>query len=115
MSAAREPGSGTRDAGDDEEPLGRPAVSRWKLALLGVVGVVVLAAPLWAPYVMRHMEFFRVRRIEIVGARYVAPSDILSRLNVDTLASIWDPTKPLAARIATHPQIQTVTVGRKLP
>lgn len=115
MSGKREEGSGTRELRDDEETLERPTVSRWKLALLGVVGVVVLSAPFWGPRVMRYMDFFRVRRIEIVGAHYVAPSDILSRLNVDTLASIWDPTKPLVARISTHPEIQTVTVGRKLP
>ena len=46
------------------------------------------------------MAFFRVRRIEILGARYVAPGDILARLHVDTLASVWDPTEPLVARVA---------------
>ena len=111
-------GSGKREEGSgdgDDAFVGRPAISKIKLALLGLAGVVVLAAPFWAPRVMRYMDFFRVRRIEIVGAHYVAPSDILSRLNVDTLASIWDPTKPLAARLTKHPEIQTVSVGRKLP
>jgi cell division septal protein FtsQ len=61
------------------------------------------------------MDFFRVRRVEIVGAHYVAPSDILSRLNVDTTVSVWNPTKPLEARVATYPEIQTVVVRRKLP
>lgn len=93
----------------------RPAISKVRLALITVGAAVVLASPFWAPLVMRRMAFFRVRRVELLGAHYVAPSDILSRLNVDTLASIWDPTKPLAARIAAHPEIQSVDVGRKLP
>jgi cell division protein FtsQ len=61
------------------------------------------------------MTFFRVHRIEILGARYVAPRDILSRLHVDTMASVWEPTGPLAARVARHPAIQHVVVRRKLP
>lgn len=93
----------------------RSPFRRLKLALFGIGAMLVLSSPMWAPLFMRRMAFFRVRRIEILGAHYVAPSDVLSRLNVDTLASIWDPTKPLAARIATHPEIAAVEVGRKLP
>lgn len=96
-------------------PAERPAMSKVRLALMVMAAAVALTSPFWAPLVMRRMAFFRVRRVEIVGAHYVAPSDILSRLNVDTLASIWDPTKPLATRIGEHPEIQTVDVGRKLP
>src|SRR4051812_35845452 len=108
MSAAR----------DSSEPAGQsaegtlPSMGRLKLALWGIVALLLLTSPAWAPLFMRRMDFFRVRRIEILGAHYVAPNDILSRLNVDTLASIWDPTKPLAARIATHPEIATADVGR---
>ncbi len=92
-----------------------PSTRRLKLALFGILALLVVSSPLWGSLFMRRMDYFRVRRIEILGAHYVAPSDILSRLNVDTLASIWDPTQPLAARIATHPGIATATVGRKLP
>jgi cell division protein FtsQ len=75
----------------------------------------MLSAPFWGPAIMRRMTFFRVRRVEILGAHYVAPGDILTRLHVDTLASVWNPTKPLVARIATHPEIQSAVVRRKLP
>jgi hypothetical protein len=34
---------------------------------------------------------------------------------VDTTASIWDPTGPLVARLASHPQLRRVSVRRKLP
>jgi cell division protein FtsQ len=61
------------------------------------------------------MAFFRVRHVEVVGARFVRPRDILDRLRVDTLASVWDPTGPLEARVARHPLVREVTVGRKLP
>ncbi|MGH7622394.1 MAG: cell division protein FtsQ/DivIB, partial [Gemmatimonadaceae bacterium] len=61
------------------------------------------------------MAFFHVRRIEIIGARYVAPSDILARLHVDTMTSVWDATQPLEARVAAHPEIQRAVIHRKLP
>lgn len=115
------PGRGSRDAPellDDElaaADQSGPPISRLKLALFGIAALLVLTSPLWAPLSMRRMEFFRVRRVEVVGARYLSPSDILSRLHVDTTASVWDPTAPLVARVAAHPEIQSVAIHRKLP
>jgi cell division protein FtsQ len=86
-----------------------------KLASFGVVAVLAVGSPFWGPLVMRRMAFFHVKRIEIIGAHYVAPSDILARLHVDTMASVWDATLPLASRIAAHPEIERVDVSRKLP
>lgn len=86
-----------------------------KVVALAAVALIVLTAPWWAPQIMRRMSFFHVRRVEIVGAHYLAPSDILARLHVDTTASVWDPTAPLVARLANHPEIQRVDIHRKLP
>jgi cell division protein FtsQ len=88
---------------------------RLKLALMGIGALVLVSSPLWGPLVMRRMAFFHVRRIEIVGAHYVAPSDILARLHVDTLKSVWDPAAPLAARVMTHSEVERAVVRRKLP
>lgn len=88
---------------------------RLKLALGAIVVLLVASSPLWAPLILRRMAFFHVRRIEIVGARYVAPSDILTRLHVDTMASVWDPTAPLAKRVESHAEVERAVVKRKLP
>jgi cell division protein FtsQ len=53
--------------------------------------------------------------VEVLGLRYTAPAEVLSRLHVDTTRSVWDPLDPLAARVATHPQIASAVVTRKLP
>lgn len=104
-----------------DEPRGRDGKTRvWsrarvRLAVAASIAVLALGAPFWAPLLLRHLSFFRVRRVEIVGARYVPVSDILERLHVDTTASVWDPTQPLVARLASHPQLRHVTVRRKLP
>jgi cell division protein FtsQ len=105
---------GTLDETRDQAERPR-RIAPWRLVALGAAALVVLASPWWGPALMRRMAFFRVRRVELLGAHYVAPGDILSRLHVDTMASVWDPTKPLVARVAAHPEIQSVVVRRKLP
>jgi cell division protein FtsQ len=80
-----------------------------------VVALALLASPLWAPPLLRRLSFFRVRRVEILGARYTLPADLLQRLHVDTTRSVWDPLEPLADRVRTHPQVESVTVSRRLP
>ena len=86
-----------------------------KLSLAGIGTLLALTVPLWAPLMMRRMDYFRVRRLEIVGTRYIAPNDIVSRANVDTTRSVWDPTAPIAGRVKTHPGVQDVAIRRKLP
>lgn len=88
---------------------------RVRLGIAAVVLVLFVGAPFWAPLLLRQLSFFRVRKVEIVGARYVTAGDILDRLHVDTNASIWDPTGPLERRLASHPQLRRVSVRRKLP
>ena len=101
----------TRDA---EKTEGR-RVPRLKLALVGIAALLVVSVPLWAPLLMRRMDFFRARRLEIVGTHYIATSDIVARANVDTMRSVWDPTGPIADRVRGHPGVETVAVTRKLP
>jgi cell division protein FtsQ len=87
----------------------------WKLALGAAAVVIALLVPLWGPHLLAELAYFRVRRVEIVGARFVQPSDILGRLHVDTLSSVWQPARPLEERIASHPGVRSVRVGRRLP
>jgi cell division protein FtsQ len=97
------------------ERSGAARFPRWRLALGGVLVVVLLAIPIWGPRVLGRLDFFRVRKIEVLGLRYTPPADILARLHVDTTHSVWEPLDPLAARVKAHPQIDSVVVTRKLP
>ena len=114
MSGTRDAGSGARDAGG-ETPAPRKPRSALRLALLGIALLLLVTSPLGGPLIMRRMAFFRVRRVEILGAHYVAPADILAKLHVDTTASVWDATAPLAARGARTPGLSHVQIRRKLP
>jgi cell division septal protein FtsQ len=77
--------------------------------------LAVVSSPFWGRAVLQSMDFFRVRRVEIEGLRYASPDEIVSRLRVDTLASVWDKLSPLEARVAEHEQVRTVRIKRKLP
>jgi cell division protein FtsQ len=104
-------------SGDRSPDEGTPPGPRRRLrfALGSVVALALLASPFWAPPLLRRLSFFRIRRVEILGARYTPPADLLQRLRVDTTRSVWDPLEPLADRVRTHPQVESVTVSRRLP
>jgi len=99
--------------GQDPGGLGRRPP--WRLILGVPIVIALLAMPWWGPRALSHLAFFRVRRIEILGTEYLPPGDILRRLNVDTVASVWAPTGPLEERIGSHPAVRTARVRRRLP
>lgn len=87
----------------------------WRI-LAGVAGVLALAAaPWWGPRLLAHLDYFRVRQVEIMGTTLLAPARVLDRLRVDTTMSIWMDLEPLRRRVASDPQVRSVTIGRKLP
>ena len=87
----------------------------WKPVAAAAALVAALLAPLWGPRALAELAYFRVRRVEIIGARFIQASDILNRLHVDTLSSVWQPTAPLEDRIASHVGVESVRVSRRLP
>jgi cell division protein FtsQ len=92
-----------------------PRIARWKIALGAVLVTAMFSSPWWGPHVLRRLAFFRVRRVEVLGARYTPPGEVLDRLHVDTMRSVWDPVGPLVQRAMTHPQVERVVITRKLP
>jgi cell division protein FtsQ len=61
------------------------------------------------------MAFFRIRKVEIRGTKYLSANEILARLKVDTLASLWDDLEPYRERVRYHPQVADVKISRRLP
>jgi cell division protein FtsQ len=89
---------------------------RWVGPGVVALGVAfLLLSPLWAPLLLRRMDFFRVRHVEVVGARYVDPRDVIERLRLDTTASVWDLDSRWKARVAGHPLVREVELDRRLP
>jgi cell division protein FtsQ len=96
----------------DRERLRKPG---WRiLGALFLVGVIMAAA--WGARAgARQMAFFRVRTVEVRGTRYLQPNDIVARLQIDTLMSLWDNLEPLRQKVRRHPQISDVHIERRPP
>jgi cell division septal protein FtsQ len=116
--------SDTRDEHDSESSHARAESPRkksrfskpgWKIigALL-LVGIILTAGH-YTLIGLRSMAFFRVRTIEIRGTHYLQPTEIVDRMRVDTLRSLWDDVGPLENRIRPHPQVSDVHITRRLP
>jgi cell division protein FtsQ len=61
------------------------------------------------------MSFFRVRNVELHGARFVSPAEILQRMAVDTTMSVWMGLDPVEERIEEHVQVRSARIERRLP
>jgi cell division protein FtsQ len=88
----------------------RARISGIVLALL-----VLIASPWWGRRALSHLSFFRLRKVEIEGLRYLPPADVAARMKVDTSQSIWMDLDPVAERVRAHPQVAEVRLRRRLP
>lgn len=75
------------------------------LLLLGVGGLKLL----------KTLSFFSIRRVEVVGARYLTPAAITRALAVPKAASLFDDLDPLERRARQVPGVIEASIGRRLP
>ncbi len=98
----------------------RPAVPAvrhgWRAA--GVAGLVAAGVGLlWlgAPLVLNRMEFFRIRRIEVSGARNHSAETVVDALRLGRRSSVFDDLGAMERRVARLPAVERAEVGRRLP
>ena len=93
-------------------------IAEWR-SRRGVKAVAILvgAIVLWlgGPRVLRHVGFFRVRQIELVGVRYISPGAVIGALALAPRASVFDGTDELTARLRALPGIADARVVRRFP
>ena len=84
----------------------------WLLA----AGLLVLVG-LWfgVPAAGRRLGFFRVRRIELVGSRYLSVDAVVKAMHLKRNASIFDPVEPLERGVRQLPGVAEVSIARRLP
>jgi POTRA domain, FtsQ-type len=90
---------------------------RWRQrALLGLTGTGVLAL-LWlgAPFALRRLRVFRVRQVELVGVRNLAPDAVIAALRLGPGASVFSDTRLLADRVRGLAGVAEARVVRHLP
>ena len=82
---------------------------------LAGAGGVALALWLILPFGLRHLEFFRVRRVEIVGLQYLDAANVIGAARIAPRASIFDDHEPVAARLRALPGVAGADVGSRAP
>ena len=76
--------------------------------LLGLVSL--------APLALRRIAFFRVRRVELVGVRYLAPEQLLARLGeTGRELSVFGDLGAVASRVRAVAGVVDARVERRLP
>ena len=94
-----------------------PARGRRRMRRMGALAgvLLLLSSPWWGSAALSQLDFFRMRRVEIEGVRYLAPADVAARMRVDTSQSIWIDLDPVTDRVKAHPQVADVRIRRRLP
>jgi hypothetical protein len=80
------------------------------LGLLVVAGG--LAGAVWGRDILVKIKFFNVRRVEVVGAHWVAPDSVLELAAIGRDRSAWEDYSGVEQRLAEHPLIEEVDVQR---
>jgi len=76
---------------------------------------IAVASPVWGPSALRPFDFFAVRRVELVGVRFLAPEAVTGALGLRREASVWDRLSPLANRVRGLGGVAEAAVSRRLP
>lgn len=85
-------------------------------ALIGLAAVAALALlAVLVPLGLRHVPFFRVRRVELVGVRYLAPDQVIGALGLAPDANLFDPLGPAEERVRSLAGVESVQIDRRLP
>jgi cell division septal protein FtsQ len=84
------------------------------LLLLGALLIAVVLGDA-GPKLLRRLDFFRIRRVEITGLRYLAPGKVVAALELDARSSVFDDLRDASNGLRALPGIQAAEVRRRLP
>lgn len=76
----------------------------------GVLGVLLVG---WL--VLPHIPFFRVRQVELLGVRYLAPGRVLADAGLAPDQNLFDDLDRLEARVRTIPGVVNARAERRFP
>lgn len=82
-------------------------------AALAVAGAATFRA--WAPPALARVPWFDATRVEVVGARLVAPHEVVAASGVRIGASVWTDPAAWEDALRRHPVVADARVERRLP
>ncbi|HEX6641137.1 MAG TPA: FtsQ-type POTRA domain-containing protein [Thermoanaerobaculia bacterium] len=113
-------GTGRRARGGFDE-MGRlvvadaPRSRRFGWVVLALALITLMGGLSQSPRLLRRMDTFRVRQVEVRGTRFLAPDEVLRVSGLGETSSVFDSPDAWIAALETHPMIRSVRVERRLP
>lgn len=86
-----------------------------RVVLLGLAVALIVGAIAVTPRLLRHVSFFRVRRVELVGLHYLAPDRVLDALDLGAQRNLFDPLGGVQNRGLAIPGVIGLRIARRLP
>ncbi len=80
-------------------------------AVAGLALLTAVTAPLW----LAELPFFGIRQVELSGARFLDPEQVLVVLEFDEEESLFSNLSEAELRLEAMPGVVEARVGRKLP
>lgn len=86
-----------------------------RMALLLTAGLALLAVTQLTPVVLREIDAFRVRRVEVAGARWFTAAAAVQTAGITPTTNLFDDPAPWLERLRANPLVVDVRIGRRLP
>jgi len=92
-------------------------MSNWQRRALQTGAGIAALALLWfvGPLLLRHVQFFQVRRVEFVGVEAINPADLAEALKIPANGNLFDDLSPYQKRALAFPGTRSAEVRRRLP
>ena len=90
----------------------RRLTPRWRALAIAAAALILTFL---SPHLLRRLDFFRVRRVEISGLHYLEAAKVVAALKLSRSASIFDDPAPLAQRVRGIAGVTAAEVGRRAP
>jgi cell division septal protein FtsQ len=96
--------------------LGRSGHPRLLLALQ-LLGALLISGLVWiaGPKILRRLDFFRIRRVEIAGLQYLPQAKVIAALELGSGASVFDDLSAAGGKVRALPGVASAVVRRRLP
>lgn len=88
-------------------------MKRWLVWGAGAVGLISL----WwlVPAALRRMDVFRIRRLEVTGARYLTAAEVARAAALPARGNLFDDLEPARRRVLALPGVEATVVHRRIP
>lgn len=90
-------------------------MNRRRLLGLAAAAIGMLLCAASAPGVLRRMDAFRVRSVEVTGTRFLKPHEALAAIHIEPGASVFDDPAPWRDSLLAHPLVAEVHIARRPP